>query len=76
MTEAPEIKVGQIWQEVGTQRFVRVREVDCRYALIRTIDQVDGGLWIYSKGRPSTQASVSRFHGRPGGYRLIQEPQS
>ena len=62
-----EVKAGQIWQECDN-RFTRLVEVQCvsfGRVVIRTVG-----------GKRDTIAFLSRFNGKHGGYKLIQEAHS
>ena len=62
----PEIKVGQHWQEVGERRVVEIVHLHnlstVRPVVIKTLPD----------GR-QTYASVGRFNGKRGGYKLVKD---
>ena len=80
MSEAPEIKVGQIWQEVDPRfpdRFIRVESVrdwGKGIGIRRVVKSED--MWVEAPRSRSANAKTERFNGKRGGYRLIEEPQS
>ena len=76
-----EVRVGQIWRESYSQRFVQIigfadAPNGIRMAKLRTVEKVAPGQWKWTPDGRVSQSMVRRFDNTPKGFFLIQEPPS
>lgn len=64
---------GQIWREVGGDRFVRVIAFSRVDVKICTVKKNAIGDWQRTPRSRDTECRASRFDGKAGGYEFVEE---